>query len=386
MGNDTERTGKLNRRDLLIRTGRGAAALALAGEVSRAKKIEAGGSDPLSPDFDISSFNRNGQRVSQGTGHFYMQTRGEALFGKGFLVINYDAPVWDAYIQSGGRERAGLPLSNAFVDEDGLVCQLFEGGLMKVSPEGNFQWSSADTPIPPDVLVPNFSDYLPLSNDVHHQLFTGNSVEMWNQAASELGKPVWQMLISAQKDHIKSLGQPMTLPMVSDKEVWNVWAQEAKMEVNDLLLKTFFADAPYDGVMERQATTEINGIRSEYGLKPVTLNKVSVLACRAETIYGVVNHDMFINNNLTGLNPHEQLPDTLGFVGQWPWDRAKYFGAQQLQAYENGGWGNSVSEWLLSPPHKEALLKELPGVMTFGYAKARMGNDGDSRMIIGIVR
>lgn len=202
----------------------------------------------------------------------------------------------------------------------------------------------------------------------------------WLQRAERDGRPVWALLIAAQRESVARTGTPMPLPWIPPG-IWAAWAREANRPVVDLLLEAFFADAPWDGVLERAALDEVNRHRAAHGLPPVRLNRYAVLAARAHAVYDVVHGKR---------HGHHEVPGTLGFVGEWPSQRARFFGAPAAYLGENlhgiTGPAAVIQGFMDSPPHRgNVLMVENPalGPLMMGYAEAVAGPYRSAAMTIG---
>ncbi len=202
----------------------------------------------------------------------------------------------------------------------------------------------------------------------------------WLQRAERDGRPVWALLIAAQRESVARTGTPMALPWIPPG-IWAAWAREANRPVVDILLEAFFADAPWDGVLERAALDEVNRHRAAHGLPPVRLNRYAVLAARAHAVYDVVHGKR---------HGHHEVPGTLGFVGEWPSERARFFGAREAYLGENlhgiTGPAAVIQGFMDSPPHREnVLMVENPalGPLMMGYAEAVAGPYRSAAMTIG---
>lgn len=200
----------------------------------------------------------------------------------------------------------------------------------------------------------------------------------WLQRAAREGRPVWALLLAAQREAVARTGKPMPLPWVPPG-TWAAWAREAGRPVVDLLLEAFFADAPWDGVLERAALAEVNRHRAAHGLAPVRLNRYAVLAARAHAVYDVVHGKR---------HGHHEVPGTLGFTGEWPSDRARFFGTREAYLGENlhgiTGPAAVMQGFMDSPPHRANILLNWQP-MDIGYAETAAGPFRCAALTMGLV-
>jgi hypothetical protein len=206
-------------------------------------------------------------------------------------------------------------------------------------------------------------------------------LETWRGWSAVAHQPIGRLFMDMQSYAIQKNGVPMALPSAPDPMQWQQWAQEVGMPAEGFLLAAFFADAPWDGPLEQLALAETNRQRATNGQPAVALDRLAVLAARAEALYDVINLKS---------HGHEQIADTMGYIGQWPPDRARYFGADQAYIGENlhglRGPGAVIQGFMDSAGHRANVLmargQGLPPVV-MGYAEATMGRYVNATQTIG---
>ena len=195
--------------------------------------------------------------------------------------------------------------------------------------------------------------------------------------------PVWQLFIDVQCGAVARNQPPIALPDVTPTSLWDTWAGEARMPTPNFLQRVFFCDAPTNGPLERQAEAEVNRLRAENGQPPDPLQRAAVLAARCQAAYDVIHRGT--------RNGHEQSAGTTGFCGQWPPDRARFFGARDVFIAENlhggRGPGHVLSVFMGSPAHRANVLIQHGGslfpALALGYAEAEMGSFKSTALTIG---
>ena len=122
-----------------------------------------------------------------------------------------------------------------------------------------------------------------------------------------------------------------------------------------------------------QAVERVNFHRQLAGLRLLRGNLALHLAAQSHADYYARNGN---DPRLAGLGFHDEYPDLPGFTGEWPWDRASYFGYGD-GAGENGGfYGNpirSVDGWMASVYHRNLIM--CYGCRDVGYGMVNEPNN-----------
>lgn len=346
--------------------------------------------------------------ISSWTGRFLTQTRDTEPFPSGYFVLDTpEAKLWTAYQDNGGKSVLGYPLTQSW-NEDGNFKQAFEYGIMQLTTDGQGQTIGVEISDPyqslrdlgvdiysagkdhPGDVIPNLSDLrsaalyyglIPVESakpaymeSLEPRVFAegirfdttgpGASFATWQRLAGQEGKPIWQFLIDCQRAYVGKMRRSMPLPLVLPIERWDTWAREEKMRTPDLLLQAFFADAPFDGSQEQLALLWLNNFRRENGLKPAVLHPVAVQTARVASCYRSIHlSDLFPpDGKRESLNIHVQIPGTVGFTGERPWDRGAYFTRRKVWFGENAGTPIDVVSGMQgaynSPGHRKLLLNK----------------------------
>lgn len=356
----------------------------------------------VTPDFDLifirqSSSNPNlGYTDSAMGGHFYQQTRGEASFPTGYAVLNtfvegVRIPMWDIYQRYSQVRGMGYPVSWMWTEktDQGLTVayQGFEKTVLKITVDDQGQvldHQTGDIPIPPQVAQPDYVDNLKLPEGIVDLILNGKGagLSVWEAEAQAQNMPLWQLILKVQEEHVLRTGRSLPLPGVPEVEKWDQWAKEANLSTPEFLLKAFYTDLPLTLItpLEEQALSEVNKQRTARNLSPLVLHPEAIKAARVQAAYVLINKKERNMLHKRGVNfsAHQQFPGTVGFIGEWPTDRVRYFKPEmsdmRIGFGENLGAGSNpvlaTKGFMDSPPHKALILS--PTNRFMGYAQPSM--------------
>lgn len=122
-----------------------------------------------------------------------------------------------------------------------------------------------------------------------------------------------------------------------------------------------------------QAVERVNFHRTLAGLRPVRGDLALHLAAQSHAEYYARNRQ---DPRLAGLGFHQEYPDLPGFTGEWPSDRARYFGYRAGAGEDGGFYGDpvrSVDGWMATVYHRNLIM--CFGCRDMGYGMVNEPNN-----------